>query len=72
MIKIICDGDETLADSGETRIVGCRGIIKIEGDKATVEAQLTNVFFEIMKSSPELFEIALKNAIKELANVKSD
>lgn len=72
MIKIICDGDKTLADSGETRLVGYRGIIKIEGDKATVEAQLTNVFFEIMKSSPDLFEIALKNAIKELANVESD
>ena len=72
MIKIICDGDETLADSGATRIIGYRGIIKIEGDKTTVEAQLTNVFLELMKSNPELFEIAMKNAIEELSNVKSD
>ena len=72
MIKIICDGDETLADSGVIRLIGYRGIIKIEGDKATVEAQLSTVFLEIMKSSPELFEIAMKNAIEGLSNVKSD
>lgn len=72
MIKIICDGDKTLADSGGTKVVGYHGLIKLEGDKETIEAQLTNVFFELMKASPDLFDVAMKNAIEELSNVKSN
>lgn len=72
MIKIICDGDKKLAETETTRVVGYRGVIKLEGNIETIEAQLTSVFVEIMKASPDLFEIAMKNAIEELANGKSD
>ena len=72
MIKISCDNDKELMSTAEMRVVGFRGKIEISGDKEVIESQLTTILLNLMKSSPELFETAMANAIKDLANDKSD
>ena len=72
MIKISCDNDKQLMSTAEMRLVGFRGKIEVSGDKEIVESQLTTILLNLMKSSPELFEKAMANAIRELTNDESD